>query len=65
MLGVINGGCIYDMGIYIYIYSIKLYRFVSEILVYISYKISCFNKVKGVKISCYEFNMYGVFFNDK
>lgn len=65
MLGVINGGCIYDMGIYIYIYSIKLYRFVSEILVYISYKISCFNKVKGVNISCYEFNMYGVFFNVK
>lgn len=39
---------------------------VKQYIVYISYKISCFNNVKGVKIiSCYEFNMYGVFFNDK
>lgn len=65
MLGAINGGCIHDMGIHTYIYSIKSYRSVSEILVHISYKISCSIKVKGVNISCPEFYMYGVFPNVK
>lgn len=67
MLGAINGGCIHDMGIHTYIHvcSIQSHRTVSEILVHICYKISCFNKVKGVKISCHEFNTYGVFPNVK
>lgn len=47
------------------LYSIQSHRSVSEILVHISYKISCSNKVKGVKISCHEFNTYGVFPNVK
>lgn len=67
MLGAINGGCIHDMGIHTYIHvcSIQSHRTVSEILVHISYKISCSNKVKGVNISCHEFYTYGVFPNVK
>lgn len=65
MLGAINGGCIHDMDIHTYIYSIQSYRSVSEILVHISYKLSCSNKMKGVKISCHEFDTYGVFPNVK